>query len=348
MRQAIIDIHCHTAGIGAGNSGCFVGSRMRRSWKYPFYLKAFGVTEEELSREGDALILRRLSERLAASSRVQAAVVLALDGVVDGRGELDPERTELYVPNDYLAAQCRQHHNLLFGASVNPLRPDALERLDAAAGDGAVLVKWLPSIQGTDPADRRLIPFYRRLAELELPLLTHTGTEESFTRADDHLADPARLRLPLAEGVTVIAAHCASNGRNDGQRNLARLLPLFAEFPNLYADISALTLANRLGHLQRILRHAGLHERLLYGTDMPLPATGLTTPWLQLFSLGLRETRRLAAIANPWDRDVALDLALGMPEQVLTNASSVLRLTEGKHHARQINRDGQDVQDERR
>lgn len=327
MNHAVIDMHCHVAGIGAGESGCFLSRAMARSWKTPFYFRAFGVSEAELQQEGDGLILRRLSGRLAGSSRVHAAVVLALDGVVDSRGELDRERTELYVPNDYLAAQCRQYDNLLFGASVNPLRRDALERLDAAAADGAVLVKWLPSIQGADPANPQLIPFYRKLVELGLPLLTHTGAEESFTRADNVLADPARLRLALENGVTVIAAHCASNGKNGGQQNLARLLPLFAEFPNLYADISALTLVNRLGHLQRVLRHSELHGRLLYGTDMPLPATGLTSPWLQLPFLGLAETRRIAAITNTWDRDVELNLALGMPQQVLTRAATILRLS---------------------
>lgn len=326
MRTAVIDIHCHAAGIGAGGSGCFLSLAMQRNWKTRFYFKAFGVSESELQREGDGLILQRLSLRLAGSSSVQAAVVLALDGAVDHRGELDRERTELYVCNDFLAAQCRQYDNLLFGASVNPLRRDALERLDRVVANGAVLVKWLPSIQGADPADRRLIPFYRRLADLGLPLLAHTGEEESFTRAENHLADPARLRLALEQGVTVIAAHCASNGRNDGERNLSRLLPLFAEFPNLYADISALTLANRLGHLQKVLRHPDLHDRLLYGSDMPLPETGLTTPWLQLLSLGPGESRRLAAIVNPWDRDVALNLALGLPEPVLTRAATILRL----------------------
>lgn len=326
MNNPVIDIHCHAAGIGAGNSGCFLSPAMQRSWKTRFYFRAFGVSEPELRLEGDGLIMKRLSGRLAESSRVQAAVVLALDGAVDSRGELDRERTELYVCNDFLAAQCRQYDNLHFGASVNPLRRDALERLDKAAADGAVLLKWLPSIQGADPADRRLIPFFRRLADLGLPLLVHTGEEESFTRAENHLADPARLRLALEEGVTVIAAHCASNGKNGGERNLSRLLPLFTGFPNLYADISALTLANRLGHLQKVLRHTELHDRLLYGSDMPLLATGLTTPWLQLFSIGLGESRRLANIANPWDRDVALNLAIGVPEPVLTRAANILRL----------------------
>lgn len=330
MSNLVIDMHCHVAGIGAGGSGCFLSTAMARSWKTGFYFRAFGVSKAEVQQEGDGLIIRRLSARLAGSSRVQAAVLLALDGVVDANGELDRQQTELYIPNDYLADQCRQYDNLLFGASVNPFRRDALERLDTVAAAGAVLLKWLPSIQGTDPADPRLVPFYRRLAELGLPLLCHTGNEESFTRADNFLGDPARLRLALENGVTVIAAHCAGNGRNGGEHNLARLLPLFAQFPNLYADISALTLANRLGQLQRVLRHTELHDRLLYGSDMPLPATGLSTPWLQLLSLGVAETRRLAAIANPWDRDVALNLALGMPEPVLTRAAGILRLTNQK------------------
>jgi len=331
--MTVIDIHCHAAGIGAGNSGCFISPKLRRSWKYRFYLKSYGVTDAELEREGDRLVLQRLSERLAASSRVQGAVVLAMDGVVDSRGELDRERTEMYIPNDFLARECRQHPNLLFGASVSPLRPDALERLDAAAAAGAVLVKWLPSIQGTDPADRRLVPYYRRLAELGLPLLTHTGLEESFTRADNALADPARLRLPLEEGVTVIAAHCATSGRSHGEANLARLLPLFAEFPNLYADISALTQLNRLGHLQRVLEHREIHDRLLYGTDMPLPATGLASPWLHLFRLGPAEARRLAAIRNPWDQDVELKLALGMPEEILFRTAHLLTIDQHQKHS---------------
>lgn len=324
--MTVIDIHCHTAGIGAGNSGCFISTAMQRSWKTRFYFKAFGVSEHELQAQGDCLVLQRLSERLQRSDHVQQAVVLALDGVMDSKGELDRDQTEIHIPNAFLAAQCRKHDNLLFGASVNPLRRDALEQLEQVAADGAVLLKWLPSIQGTDPADRRLIPFYQRLADLKLPLLAHTGKEESFTRADNRLSDPARLRLALEQGVTVIAAHCASNGKNDGEANLARLLPLFNEFSNLYTDISALTLANRLGHLQRVLRHTDLHNRLLYGSDMPLPATVLTSPWLQSLAIGLKEARRLAAIPNPWDRDVSLNLALGLPEQVLTRAASILRI----------------------
>jgi len=62
-----------------------------------------------------------------------------------------------------------------------------------------------------DPADPRLIPFYKKLVELKLPLLSHTGKEKSFSRSDEEWGDPEKLRLPLSLGVTVVAAHIASS-----------------------------------------------------------------------------------------------------------------------------------------
>lgn len=322
----IIDIHCHTAGIGAGASGCFVSTAMRRNFRFHFFLKTFGVSERELLLHGDALILERLSERLAESRHVSAAVVLAMDGVVDAHGDLDEAATEIYIPNEFLGRECRNHPNLLFGASINPYRPDALERLDRAAEDGAVLLKWLPSVQDIDPAAARLKPFYRRLQELKLPLLTHTGGEESFTRVDNTLADPQRLRNALDEGVVVIAAHCASNGRNCGQLNQERLLPLFKEYPNLYADISSLTQVNRLGHLPGVLRHTAYHDRLLYGSDMPIINSFMTSPLWHAYRIPLHSVLRIAAIKNPWDRDVELKLALGFSGEQLGNNSKLFQI----------------------
>lgn len=315
----IIDIHCHTAGIGVGGSGCFVSSAMRRNVRFNFFLKTFGVSELELQQHGDGLVLERLSQRLNESRHVSAAVVLAMDGVVDSQGKLDEAATEIYIPNEFLGRECRTYPNLLFGASINPYRPDALERLDRAAEDGAVLLKWLPSVQGINPADARLKPFYRRLRELKLPLLTHTGNEESFTRVDNSLADPLRLRGALTEGVTVIAAHCASNGRSGEQANLERLMSLLIEYPNLYADISSLTQANRLGHLPRVLHHTDIHDRLLYGSDMPIINSFITSPWWHAYRIPLPKVRRIAAIHNPWDRDVELKRALGVTEEILSN-----------------------------
>lgn len=319
----ILDIHCHAAGVGAGGSGCFLSPSLRRSARYRFYLKAFGLDERDLLREGDALVLDRVAAMLRSSLRVSAAVVLALDGVVDASGNLDVGETEIYVPNDFVLAGVGRHSNLLFGASINPRRENALELLEEAAARGAVLVKWLPPIQRIDPADRHHVPFYEKLAELRLPLLTHTGTERSFTSHRDELGAPERLRLPLDVGVTVIAAHAGGNGKTGRERNIDAFVRLCGEFPNLYGDISASTLLNSLGNLPRLLR-GNIRERLLYGSDMPLPNTRLVTPLAFPFRLTLRRIAAISRTANPWDRDVALKEALGVTPDILVNASRLL------------------------
>lgn len=321
----IIDIHCHTAGIGAGSSGCFISPELRKSWKYKVYLNSFGVQEHELLQHGDSLVLERLATTLTSSGTVDLAVVLAMDGALDSQGELDPNYTEMYIPNDFLAEAVKNHPNLRFGASINPYRRDALEQLDKAVEAGAVLMKWLPSIQHIDPADRCLLPFYRRMQQHGLPLLTHTGDEASFTYARNELGDPQRLRLALEQGVTVIAAHAAANGTNEGEYNFARFLRLCDQHSNLHADISALTQINRPGQLRRLIQQHHLHGRLHYGTDMPLTNTPLVSPLGHLTRLAPWTVARLMAIKNPWDRDLHLKRALGVPEEVFSNPARLLK-----------------------
>ena len=65
-----------------------------------------------------------------------AAVVLALDGVVDANGDLDRSASEIVVPNEFVARETARYTNLWFGASINPYRRDALERLNWAAAPG--------------------------------------------------------------------------------------------------------------------------------------------------------------------------------------------------------------------
>lgn len=323
----VVDLHCHAVGIGEGGSGCFVSEKLEGSFRYGVYMRAFSVTRRELGEHGDGLIIRRISEKLAASSRVAAAVVLALDGVVDERGDLDRDRTELYVPNDFVHRETARHANLLYGPSVNPLRRNAIALLEREAARGAVLVKWLPNIQLFDPADPRIDGFYRKLKDLRLPLLTHGGRERAFSVSRDEYGDPMRLKRALDLGVTVIVAHAASLGRSEGERNMDRLLKLARAYPNLYVDISAMTQVNRRGHLRRLLRHRDIMDRLVYGTDMPLLETALVSPWYSLFTVGPGGVRRLLGEENPWDRDVLYKKELGVPEEVFHRAAGLLRVT---------------------
>ncbi len=323
--EPCLDMHCHVAGIGAGNSGCFISEHLRNSYKFGIYLRSFGVTKKEVEQQGDALIVRRLSEQIAASRHVDQAIILAMDGVVNNAGELDRQRTEFYVPNEFVAQQTAKYTNLLFGASINPYRHDALERLEWAHAHGARLIKWLPSIMLIDPGDERLVPFYRKLVELKMPLLTHAGKERSFTHARDEFADPERLELPLRLGVTVIAAHVASTGSHAGERDTDRLARLMTQHTNLWTDISSLTQFNKLGYLREALQRPAFQGRLLYGTDYPLINTLMVSPWYFPLNLKVRQMWKISRIDNPWDRDVALKQALGVPPEVFRRADQILR-----------------------
>lgn len=320
----LCDLHCHTAGLGAGDSGCFVSPRLRANPRFRIYLEAFGVTEEEVRRSGDVLILQRLSERIAASQHVGSAVVLALDGVVDAQGHLDTERTEVYIPNEFLARELPRFPNLRYGASIHPRRTNALELLDQAAREGAVLVKWIPPIMDFDPGDARWTPFYQRLRQHGLPLLVHTGRENSFTGARDELGDPARLRRALEAGVVVIAAHAGSNTAGDPDAGLITLRAMMREFPRLYVDLSSLTQVNKLGALRDTLADPLTRSRCLYGSDFPLINTALVSPWYFPLNLSRAEMERIAALPNPWDRDVELKLALGVPTEILVRTETLL------------------------
>lgn len=325
-QRSIVDMHVHTAGIGAGGSGCFLGPALRDSYKFSWYLRAFGVTPEDLERAGDAIVFERIATRVGSSASVDKAVVLAMDGIIDDVGKLDRERTQVYVPNDFVERETARYENLLFGASVNPYRRDAISRLRSAKAAGAVLVKWIPAIMAIDPSDREIIPFYDALIELELPLLVHVGQERSFAGAEDQLGDPVRLTLPLEMGVTVIAAHIATTGKNEGQGNFERLLPLFERYPNLYTEISSLTQINKLGYLHKALRIPGLPARMLYGSDWPLQFFPLVSAWYHIGRISVGDIWRIGSLENQWDRDVALKRAIGVPQHVFDRTGRLLKI----------------------
>ncbi len=328
-QERIVDMHCHVAGIGAGGSGCFISDNLRKNWRFPLFMSGFGVSERELLEKGDGLVVDRMYELLDKSEFIEKAVVLAMDGVVSvSDGLLDTYRTVFYVPNEFVVDAVAKHSDkLLFGASVNPYRKDAIERLEWAKKKGAVLVKWVPSIMNIDPSDPKIKPFYEKLVELKLPLLTHTGHEMSFPDPIDELADPEKLRLPLSMKVKVIAAHIASTGTYQGEKSLDRLARMMSTYPNfLYADISSLTQVNRPGHLGKALTRPEFSGRLLYGSDFPLINIGiLVWPLYQIRSLSLREIGDIYSTNNPWDRDIKIKQALGTPADVFARSREFLK-----------------------
>lgn len=253
-------------------------------------------------REANRKYVDDLLADLRASRHVRQAVLLGMDGVYDQAGRLDREHTEFLIGNDYVLATARGHpEEFLAGVSINPMRRDAIDEVHRCAEAGAVLVKVLPNAQQFDPADARHKTFYRALAERRLPLLSHVGYEFSLIGKDQSVGDPNRLRVPLDEGATVIAAHACSYGLVLREKFLPALRELAGRYVTFHADISALTLPNRFRMLLYLRKHPELHRRLLFGTDYPLPV-------FRFPAWGRGGTRS----SNPFDRQVEVCRALGV------------------------------------
>ena len=92
---------------------------------------------------------------------------------------------------------------------------------------------------------------------------------------------------------------------------------------NLYSEISSLTQVNKPGYLREALTRPEFRGRLLYGTDFPLINTALVSPWFYPLNLTRAQMAKLAAIQNPWDRDVELKCALGVPPEIFVRAESL-------------------------
>ena len=289
-----------------------MGEMMRRMIGMPV-----GVTDERF----DALYVERLVADLKKSS-LDHALLLAQDEVYHPDGK-KRDFGSFHVPNDYVFAVCAKHPEFLPAASIHPARPDALDELNRCLEKGARALKLLPNCHDVNCSDPRYDAFWSLMAESGLPLLAHTGGEMTVPVANAAYQDPSYLRRPLEIGVKVIAAHCASNSGFLDRDYFGDLLKMMQEFPNLYADTSALNTPVRSASLARAL-HCGMPDRLFHGSDFPVP---IGTWYARLRGLIDGDDRRLAAKEkNLLERDFLLKRAAGFDETHFTGLEKVLRV----------------------
>ena len=306
--KTLIDCHVHLAALPDGDNGCYISPKLLKSPLFRFLLWKHQLSPSN-PQGANRKYLDDLLTELRASRHVQKAVLLGMDGVYDQNGRLNQAHTDFLISNDYVLKTARAYPNeFLAGVSINPQRRDAVEEVHRCADAGAALVKVLPNAQQFNPADTRYKAFYRTLAERKLPFLSHVGYEFSLIGKDQSVGDPNRLRLALDEGATVIAAHACSYGLMLYEKFLPTFQELAATYPNFYADISALTLPNRLKMLLHLRRHPELHDRLLFGTDYPL-AVFHVAAWGRV---ALGTLRDMVLTKNRFDRQVAVCRGLGI------------------------------------
>ena len=285
----LIDYHAHVAGLGTDESGCTVNPEMRSFWhpvkrfKFSIYMSAAGV--KDLAR-ADRQYVERLVDLVRHTPRHGRILILAFDRRYAKDGAVLESETEFHVPNEYAFGLAREFPDVFVAAmSVHPYRKDALDELSKWAARGGRMIKWLPNAMGIDPSDPACDAYYDRMKELGLVLLSHGGEEQAVDGEENQrLGNPLLLRRPLDRGVTVIVAHCAGLGENvdldspdrEPTTNFELFLRLMGEEKyagRLFGEISAMTQYNRIGTpLTMILRRPDLQDRLVNGSDYPLPA----------------------------------------------------------------------------
>jgi hypothetical protein len=238
-----VDVHVHVGVLGddpAYKAYGAISKWMRNQPVYQIMLLYARVEPEEASdRKFEEAVLRTVTR-----SSMDQVVCLALDPVFDSKGERRPERSNMWVANEYVTHLQKSTPKILFGASVHPYDPAFTTRVKQYVDQGAVLLKWLPSAQQINLADERVASALKFLARAgaggkALPLLLHVGSEYAIMTTDPrttsydflswgrwdrfgnwlrkksqrwHVPNVkqvlANLRAGLDAGSTIILAHC--------------------------------------------------------------------------------------------------------------------------------------------
>jgi len=265
--------------------------------------------------------------------------LLAIDGYYEkpshegfylktGYSKFVESKTDLVIPNWYTIklAECLnnkfKHSNPFVPViSINPYREDALIRLEELK-DKARYIKWVAPSQGFDPSNPLIKPFYQKVKEFGMVIMSHTGDEHAFNVMDEstrEFGNPLLMRNALDMGIPVILSHAGGDDvKNFAGQRLTSIgdqshakkhrhgLDLSHEYRNhwnfmkmildeknkedwcLFGDISALTLGKNFQHFKALMgaQKDQLQYRLLYGSDYPLAASRFLFPLRGLIEQG--------------------------------------------------------------
>jgi hypothetical protein len=340
----LVDFHTHVLAIGTSVKDAFVNPRARSGinlerLKFLIYTSAADVKKID---NADREYLNRLVRLARTDKRHGKYRILAFDKHYKPDGTVDLPKTYMYVPNDYIVDLASQYGDIFSPViSLHPYRHDAVEELDKWAKAGVRYIKWLPNAMGMDPADRAIEPFYRKMKQHNMILLSHSGEEQAVEAEEDQeLGNPLRLRMPLDMGIRVIVAHAASLGScrdlDDGGGKKASCFDLFlrlmdeAKYRGLvFGEVSAMLQFNRMPvPFSTLLKRQDLHPRLVNGSDYPLPAINALIHTRSLAGNGFITSEERSALNeiydfNPLLFDFVLKRTMRHPETKQKLAPSV-------------------------
>jgi predicted TIM-barrel fold metal-dependent hydrolase len=301
-----VDIHTHLLNPNARFQRFFDKLTIR------FYGSGFGWDRKALQADPYTTYVETMARSVRESRYVEKACLFGIDSRLDKRGrEIDRDRTVCAMTEDVLAVTEKYPQQFIPFFSVNPLRPGALDLIDEYVEKGCRGAKFLQNYWRIDLNDEQFVPYYEKIRQHKIPLIIHVGSEYSID-SNARFEGIDMLDLPLACGVTVIAAHMALGRFNYKLRlwrNLSRdpryfdedyflLLEKLQQHENLYADISAMLVPLRARALRHLSKQIKVHHKILFGTDYPVPFPICHNT----YDLTADRRKRIGSIHNPFDR----------------------------------------------
>ena len=237
----------------------------------------------------------------------------AMDYYYDKAGNPVKEYTDIHVPNDYVISTAQLLNSELSKTagngqnsqveiipvmSVHPYRKDFVQEISRLARQEVRFMKWVPSSMNIDLGEVST-QNYSALAKKKIVLLVHTGKEHVLqTRTELQVfGDPVKLSTALDCGVNVVALHSGRQGKSPdtGITYFERFMEMMAKGEyqqQLFGEISAMTAGAFLfwpdSHekLNTVIHEAQpggiLHQRMLNGSDYPLPGLPMLNPTHEL------------------------------------------------------------------
>ena len=296
-----------------------------------FFAKKFDINRRELIKNGFEGYKSNFARLIKSSNFVQKSVVFGVDAKFDECGNLVHKDKTVCASNEEVFAFYEQNPNEVVPFfSVNPNRKDALNLIEKYHKMGFKGGKLLHSYWETDLNNKRYEPYFRLLSELRLPLVIHVGDENSLA-SNKALESIEQLKSPLNLGCRIVCAHMGASCdgaftalSRDPEKfgaNYFTLLGWLREFDGLYADVSALLCINKARILPHLKTQTQIHDKILFGTDFPVPFSVI----LSSYDLPMRDRLALNRIQNPLDRYVrAMSMYFGEDSPIFSNYKKIL------------------------
>ena len=299
-----VDIHAHLLSSKVAFNRLYDRAALR------VFGKRMGMDHKELICDPHGAYKGALIHNIRTSKYLSRSVLFGVDARVDEAGnEIHRDQTVCATNEDVLKVYEAHPDVIIPFFSINPMRPDALDEIDKFHELGFKGAKFLQNYWGVDTRQKRYSAYFEKLKAKDIPLLIHIGSESSV-RSFKHCEGLDMLQQPLEIGIDVIAAHMAlnysplkpikmfSSRPKHFNEEYHMLLEMLEIHPNLYADISALLTPVRAKVLSHLSHQYQVHEKLLFGTDYPVPFSTI----LNSYDLSYKKRFALAKISNPIDR----------------------------------------------